>query len=193
MKAGEAYFLTFYPKSFAAYQGVTPKWLFENAVPPPGQDYIYSHLFFARSFSVTASDQSIQGSTFQIEGKDLKKKEIYLREQSGTIKKDIFHTSAINLYITIENTNSQYCVGELIDPPVATIIPEDIEDDKFTVRNLNLGECLQGDLFATVEMIRGIMTVEGEFTHQRREKMYGVKLGTIRCHQSCLSCNGTTS
>jgi hypothetical protein len=193
MKAGEAYFLAFYPKSFAAYQGGTPKWLFEDAVPLPGQDHIYSHLFFARSFSVTASDQAIQGTTFQIQGKDLKKKLIYLKEQSGMIKNALFHTAAINLFITIENTNSPYCVGELIDPPVATIILEDIEDSKFTVRNLELGECLQGDLFANVEMIRGIMSVDGKFTHQRREKMYGVKLGAIRCHSSCLSCNGTTS
>jgi len=102
-----------------------------------------------------------------------------LKEQSGSIQTTTFFTAAINLYMTIENTNSPYCVGALIDPPVATVVHQDIENNQFTVRNLNLRECLEGDLFADVEIIRGIQTTDGEFTHQRREKMYGIKLGTI--------------
>jgi hypothetical protein len=93
----------------------------------------------------------------------------------------------------IKNTDSPYCVGELIDPPVATIAMEDVEDAQFTVKNLNLGECLLGDLYADVEMIRGIKSPQGTFTHLRREKIYDVWLGTIKCDDSCLSCSGTSA
>lgn len=103
-----------------------------------------------------------------------------------------FHTRAINLYVSIENTDSAYCVSELLDPPVATVAMEDVEDSSFTVENLDLGECLEGDLFADIEMVRGIKASDGSYTHERREKMYGVQLGSITCDQSCLRCNGTT-
>jgi hypothetical protein len=60
------------------------------------------------------------------------------------------------------------------------------------VTNLDLGECLEGDLYADVEVVRGIKSIDGTFTHVRREKLYSVQLGTIECHESCLTCNGTT-
>ena len=82
-------------------------------------------------------------------------------------------------------------MGELLDPPVATIAMEDISNTQFLVENLDIGECLEGDLFADIEVIRGIRNMHGDYTHIRREKIYSIQLGIIACHESCLSCNGT--
>jgi hypothetical protein len=58
----------------------------------------------------------------------LRKRSSKSKEQSGGIVVDTFHTQAINLYMSIVNTDSAYCVGELLDPPVATVAMEDVED-----------------------------------------------------------------
>lgn len=45
------------------------------------------------------------------------------------------------------------------------------------MRNLELRECNDGNLFADIEVIRGIKDEFGDFTFVRSEKMYNVELG----------------
>jgi hypothetical protein len=40
--------------------------------------------------------------------------------------------------------------------------------------NLNLRDCNEGDLYADIEIVRGIRDIYGEFTHIRNEKQMGV-------------------
>ena len=68
---------------------------------------------------------------------------------------------------------------------------EDVYDDYFIIRNMNLRQCNQGQLFADVELIRGIRDYYGDFTYERGEKMYNVEIGSIGCDPSCGICNGT--
>lgn len=95
----------------------------------------------------------------------MRKKTIALKENSGQILEAVFSTKSLNLYVSVKNTINPFCVGYDVDPPVATVAHEDIEDERITVRNLNLGDCFEGDLFADFELNRGIKQVDGTFTH----------------------------
>lgn len=61
------------------------------------------------------------------------------------------------------------------------------------IDNLDLRECNEGDLFADIELVRGIRNQHGDYTYIRSEKLKNIQLGAIGCDQSCLQCNGTTS
>jgi len=190
MKAGEIYFLSFYKDSFAAIDSSVLYYLFNDKTLPAGQTTVYNHLFFCRSFTITPGYDLINGDTFVVYGTDLRKKVIYAKEQSGTIESATFYTKSINLIPRIANTDSKYCTNT---PPVMTVALADVQDSMFTVTNLELFGCNEGDLFADIVMTRGIISSMGEYSHLREDRIYDVQLGRIGCHSSCKSCNGTSA
>ena len=68
---------------------------------------------------------------------------------------------------------------------------EDVYDDYFIIRNLELRECNSGQLFADVEFLRGIRDDNADYSYLKAEKIYNIQIGTIGCHPSCKVCNGT--
>lgn len=70
MKAGEVYFLTFYPFSFMTYFDNTKYYLFNDeltyGVPA------YDHFFMCRSFNIYPSNQLINGRIVVVRGVDLR-------------------------------------------------------------------------------------------------------------------------
>lgn len=95
MKAGEIYYLTFYPFSFMTQYKGSKYYLFGNnltyGVPA------YDHLFTCRSFDVYSSDQLINGQTVVVHGLDLRQKLINAKYSAGSVTQEIFYTKAINL------------------------------------------------------------------------------------------------
>lgn len=180
MKSGEIFFLTFYSYSFMTYFSGTPYYLFNDAYPIGTA--VYDHLFICRSFNIYSSDSLINGNVVVVNGKDLKSKSIKAKYNAGSLQTDTFYTKAINLRLKVFNTDLYQCT---FNRPTATIAVEDIQQDKFTIRNLELRQCNQGELFADIEVIRGIRDINGEFSYERSEKMYNVQLGTIGCDRSC--------
>lgn len=67
----------------------------------------------------------INGMTFNSTGIDMLTKTIMAVEGVGTIETALFTTKAINLVLTVINTNSPYCITT---PPVATVSMEDVTD-----------------------------------------------------------------
>jgi hypothetical protein len=68
---------------------------------------------------------------------------------------------------------------------------EDVYDDYFVIRNLELRECNSGQLFADVEFLRGIRDDNADYSYLKAEKIYNIQIGSIGCHPSCKVCNGT--
>jgi hypothetical protein len=66
---------------------------------------------------------------------------------------ETFTTKAINLKLKVYNTNNYFCTYKR---PTATVAMEDVLNDRLTIKNLDLRQCNDGDLFADVEVIRGI-------------------------------------
>jgi hypothetical protein len=72
MKAGEVYFLTFYPFSFMTKFQNTKYYLFNTGFFY-GQP-AYDHFFMCRSFNIYPSEQLINGMTVEVQGSDLRQK-----------------------------------------------------------------------------------------------------------------------
>lgn len=152
LKAGEVYFLSFFPYSFANIVNGVKYYLFDDKNIPITQS-AYDHLFYCRSFNIYSSNQLINGKILTIYGKDLLSKSINAKYVGGTIKTDTFYTKTINLRLKVVNTNSPYCINKV---PIATVAMHDVINSQFTVSNLELRECNEGQLFADIEVIRGI-------------------------------------
>ncbi len=83
----------------------------------------------------------------------------------------MFITKSINLKLKVYNTNNYYCTN---NRPTATVAMEDVSNDNFVIRNLELRECNDGELFVDIELIRGLRDKNGGFSYVRSEKMYNV-------------------
>ena len=171
MKAGEIFFLTFYKESFMTEAFFNKYYLFNDKLGDPQVDSMYDHLFFCRSFRLKSTNKMINGNVVKVEGQDLRVKNIYSKEQTGSIEAADFYTKSINLYLKIFNTDHSYCTSK---DPVGTVSFEDIYDDHFMIENLDLRDCNEGDLFADVEITRGLLTQKGDFTHTRSEFIYNI-------------------
>lgn len=68
---------------------------------------------------------------------------------------------------------------------------EDVYDDYFVIRNLELRQCNSGQLFADIEFLRGIRDDNADYSYLKTEKIYNIQIGSIGCHPSCKVCNGT--
>lgn len=88
-----------------------------------------------RSFNIYPSDQLINGMTVVVRGVDLRQKLIKAKYSAGTIDQEIFYTKAINLRLKVFNTDQYQCT---FDRPTATVAMEDVLDDYFVIRNLEL-------------------------------------------------------
>jgi hypothetical protein len=67
---------------------------------------------------VYASTQLINGDGLVIYGENLLYQSIFAKYVGGQIQTDTFYTQAINLYLTVYNTDSAYCV---LKNPIATV------------------------------------------------------------------------
>lgn len=141
-----------------------------------------------RSFNVFPSEQLINGRVVIVKGVDLRQKTIKAKYSAGVIDQEIFYTKAINLRLKVFNTDQYQCT---FDRPTATVAMEDVYDDYFIIRNLELRECNSGQLFADVEFLRGIRDDNADYSYLKAEKIYNIQIGTIGCHPSCKVCNGT--
>jgi hypothetical protein len=69
---------------------------------------------------------------------------------------------AIN--ITFYITGNPFC--RVLKVPSGTILKKDIEQDRFTIRDMRFNGCQLGTLYASVHLWRGIKNpMNGEFTH----------------------------
>ncbi len=141
-----------------------------------------------RSFNVFPSDQLINGRVVVVKGVDLRQKTIKAKYSAGVIDQEIFYTKAINLRLKVYNTDQYQCT---FNRPTATVAMEDVYDDYFVIRNLELRECNSGQLFADVEFLRGIRDDNADYSYLKAEKIYNIQIGSIGCHPSCKVCNGT--
>ena len=182
LKAGEIYFLTFYGYSFKNENGY---YLFGPGATV-GQA-LYEHMFQCRSFNITSSDQLLNGNYVEVQGTGLLYNEADVRSDGNDIVNAKFTTIALKLKLRI--TNSTTCSDDTI--PSASVHTHDITDTQFVIRNLDLQNCYQGDLYADAILVRGIKESSGVWTHVRKEYLDDIKIGTIGCDSSCRHCSGT--
>lgn len=90
----------------------------------------------------------------------------------------------INLVLSIKNTT---CTT--VQAPVGTVNPVDITDTGFMITNFNSKGCYNGDLYARVEVLRGIKQFGNKWTHMRMEFIEEVQLGTLECDPTCMKCS----
>lgn len=186
MKAGEIYYLSFYPFSFMTMYSNTKYYLFNDKLPY-GQS-AYDHFFMCRSFDIFPSNQLINGDTVVITGIDLRSKVINAMYSAGNVVQATFYTKAINLILKIYNSDQSQCIQ---NPPTATVAMEDVFDNYFVVRNLQLRECDSGQLFADIQFVRGIRDTNADYSYIKTEFIYNIQIGSIGCDPSCAVCNGT--
>ena len=182
LKAGEIYFLTFYGYSFKNKNGY---YLFGTSATA-GQA-LYEHMFQCRSFNITSSDQLLNGNYVKVQGTGLLYNQADVKSDGNDIVNAKFTTIALKLKLRV--TNSTACSNDIV--PSASVHIKDISDTQFIIRNLDLQNCYQGDLYANAILVRGIKESSGVWTHIRKEYFDDVKLGTIGCDSSCRHCSGT--
>jgi hypothetical protein len=135
MLSGEIYFMQFFPYSFATLNNGVKYFLFNDMYSVLSTSG-YDHLFFCRSFDIRPNTGlMINGNAFTLVGTDLLYKTSRSKYVAGSILSDTFYTQAINIKLTVFNTDSSYCVGKR---PTATVAFEDIRNNYFTVSNLVL-------------------------------------------------------
>jgi hypothetical protein len=149
---------------------------------------VYEHFFMCRSFNIYPSNQLINGQIVVVRGLDLRQKSIQVKYSANTIDTEIFYTKAINLRLKVFNTDQTQCIS---NRPTATVAMEDVYDDYFIMRNLELRQCNSGELFADIEFLRGIRDDNADYSYLKYEKIYNIQIGSIGCHPSCKVCNGT--
>lgn len=129
LQPGEIYYLTFYGYSFKNSDG---KYLFGSSAPV-GQA-MYSHMFQCRSFSISDSNQVINGNTFTMKGLNLLSIKANAKMNGNDILSATFSTRALKMAVRI--TNSTSCSSTLV--PSASIKLSDMTQTGFTVKNLDL-------------------------------------------------------
>jgi hypothetical protein len=181
LQPGEIYYLSFYPYSFKNSKGY---YLFGATATPAVP--LYEHMFQCRSIDIFPSDQVINGNFFNMTGVNLLSIIAYSKLNGNDIIDAKFETKALKLALRI--TNSTSC--PTIIPPSASIKLEDMTETSFSVSNLDLLDCYQGDLYADFTLIRGIKESSGVWSHEKKEYLKDIKIGTMDCHSDCLHCSG---
>lgn len=170
LKAGEIYYLTFYGHTFRNQDGY---YLFGPDAPVGTP--MYKHMFQCRSFSIYDSSQIINGEYVEIQGSGLLYNEANAKMNGNDILLAKFTTRAIKLALRIENSTS--CSSDTI--PSASVHISDVSDTQLIIKNLDLKDCYQGDLYADAVLVRGIKASSGVWTHIRKEYMKDIRIGAI--------------
>lgn len=176
MKPGEIYYLSFYPFTFKNPAG---SYLFG-----PSATYgtsMYDHMFQCRSFGIYSSNQTINGNYFKMTGQNLLSIKANAMMNENNILEATFQTRALKFSMRV--TNCSACSNTII--PSGSIHIRDITQTQFEVKNLDLKNTYQGDVYADFTIVRGIKKASGIWTHLKKEYLKDVKIGSIGCHASC--------
>lgn len=147
MKEGEIYYLTFYDGSFINDNG---QYLFQ-AINSPHQAQ-WNHMFAVRSFTITASTSLQYGDTLVITGTNLKSiANVYAMADGLTVTYATWTTMTISFIFELQATT---CTS--IQKPSGTVHPLDITNSTITINNFSAKGCVDGDLYAKIEMRRGV-------------------------------------
>ena len=178
---GEIYYISFYGHSFKNDKG---EYLFGSSAPVGVS--MYDHMFQCRSFNIFNSDNIINGKYLSMTGKNLLSIKAAAKLNGNDILTAVFKTRALKMSLKI--TNSTNCPSTLI--PSASIKLKDMTETGFSVYNLDLKNCYQGDLYADFTLVRGIKSSAGVWTHLKKEYLKNIKLGSIGCDPVCKHCTG---
>ena len=101
-----------------------------------------------------------------------------------------FTTKAVNISLYATDIS---CTGRK-QTPYATVLQEDISDNKLIIRDLNFDGCSIGDIYANIYLWRGLKDpLTAEFNNLFVTNYLDYYLGTFGCDPTCLRCNGTSS
>lgn len=184
LKPGEIYFLALFPNSFSN-NIASQYYLFANNTN--GGNAIYNHMFSSRSFNIVATPTNkVFGKTLVIEGENLLQiSNVLAKESLGSIVTATWVTKSIKIHLRFSGST---CSSSLL--PFASVYMKNVNSTHITVKNMDLKGCMDGNLIADFEIIRGIKDGLNKYSHLRREYQKDVALGQVGCHASCKTCSG---